>query len=78
MSEAKERLQETPHSAFVASCLAGYRIARSESEYGGVKQRWLTIESEKRKASDLEQLTEQVAKQHKFSNFIQHSTYSVD
>lgn len=65
LSEAKERLQETPHSAFVASCLAGYRIARSESEYGGVKQRWLTIESEKRKASDLEQLSEQVAKQHK-------------
>ncbi len=67
LSEAKERLQDTPEAAFVASCLSGYRIARAESHYGGVEQRWLIVESEKRKASDLEHLSQQVAKQHKMA-----------
>lgn len=62
LNEAKEHLQDTSDAAFVASRIAGYRIASVESEYGGMKQRWLGVESEKRKASDLQQLSEQVAK----------------
>lgn len=62
LNEAKEHLQDTSDAAFVASRIAGYRIASVESEYGGMKQRWLVVESEKRKASDLQQLSEQVAK----------------
>lgn len=67
LSAAKECLQDTPDAAFVASCLTGYRIARAQSRYGGVEQRWLIVESQKRKASDLEHLSQQVAKQHKMA-----------
>ncbi len=65
LSEVKERLQDTTDEAFVASQMAGYRIAPAQSQYAGVEQRWLVVESEARKASDLKHLGEQVAKQHK-------------
>ncbi|MBD2005254.1 MULTISPECIES: IS1634 family transposase [Cyanophyceae] len=62
LSQAKERLQGTPAEAFVASRMSGYRMARTQSQYAGVEQRWLVVESEARKASDLQHLGEQVAK----------------
>lgn len=40
-------------------------MARTQSQYGEVEQRWLVVKSEKRKASDLEHLNEQVAKRQK-------------
>ncbi len=36
--------------------IPGYRIASYCCDYGGVHQRWLIIESEKRRHSDLKQL----------------------
>lgn len=42
------------------SAIKGYKLAESSSEYGGVQQRWLLIESEQRRKSDLERLTQKI------------------
>lgn len=56
-------LENMSEAAFVASAMTGYRIAECCSDYGGVKQRWLIVESEVRKASDLKQLEKRLTKQ---------------
>jgi transposase len=47
-------------TAFNPSRLKGYRIAESRSDYGAVVQRWLIVESKKRRIRDLEQLDTQL------------------
>lgn len=47
---------------FEESTLDGYKIAECGSYYGGVKQRWLVVESEKRKRSDLQRLEKRLTK----------------
>jgi transposase len=47
--------------AFVNSAIAGYQIAECCSDYAGVKQRWLVVESEARKSADLKQLETRLA-----------------
>jgi transposase len=44
------------------SILQGYSWASFSSNYGDVSQRWLLIESEKRRQSDLKQLTKKIEK----------------
>ena len=62
VGEASELLDFIDESAFVPSEVEGYRIAQVCSQYGGVRQRWLVVESAQRKASDLQQLDKQLAK----------------
>ena len=52
---------------FVESEIPGYRIASCCCDYGGVHQRWLIIESEKRLKSDLKQLEKRLTKQLKIA-----------
>ncbi len=47
---------------FEDSEVPGYRIASCCSDYGGVRQRWLVIESESRRAQQLKQLEKQFQK----------------
>lgn len=47
---------------FAQSKIPGYRIASCCSDYGGVRQRWLIIESKKRLQSDLKQLEKRLTK----------------
>ncbi|MCG9890815.1 MAG: IS1634 family transposase [Thermosynechococcaceae cyanobacterium MS004] len=46
--------------ALTASVIKGYTFAESSSEYGGVSQRWILIESEQRRKSDLKQLAKKI------------------
>lgn len=46
--------------ALTPSAVKGYTSAESRSEYGGVSQRWLLIESEQRRKSDLKQLSQKL------------------
>ncbi len=46
--------------ALIPSVIKGYTFAESSSEYGGVSQRWILIESEQRRKSDLKQLTKKL------------------
>lgn len=57
IKEAKRLLTETPQKAFVESALLkGYRIAEAKSDYSGVSQRWLVVESEARRQAEKGQL----------------------
>ncbi|MGF1590367.1 MAG: hypothetical protein ACFCU7_14195 [Pleurocapsa sp.] len=49
-------------SIFQDSEIKGYRIAEVGNYYGNIKQRWLTVESEARRSSDLKQLEKRVGK----------------
>ena len=52
-----------PKEVFVESEILGYQIASCCCDYSGVRQRWLVIESEKRRNSDLKQLEKKLTKQ---------------
>ena len=39
-------LENIPKEAFLSSAVTGYRQSECCSNYGGVKQRWLIVESE--------------------------------
>ena len=42
------------------STVKGYKLTESSSEYGGVPQRWILIESEQRRKSDLKRLAQKI------------------
>jgi transposase len=54
---------DAPHD-FQTSDRTGYRMAETQSDYGGISQRWLVVESEVRRQSDLDHLTAQVETAH--------------
>lgn len=62
VGEAKRLVSQLRQEDFVKSSLEGYRIAQHLSDYGGVAQRWIVVESETRKQSDLRQLERRLAK----------------
>ena len=45
----QDLLSELDSEQFITTDLEGYRISSLESEYGGVKQRWIVVESEQKK-----------------------------
>jgi len=55
--------KEIAEEEWESSGIKGYKIATRESEYGGVKQRWLIIESEARKSASIKQIEKGVEKQ---------------
>ncbi len=55
-------VRETPDSEFIETALEGYKAVEKEINYGGIKQKWIIVESETRKASDLKQLSQKMAK----------------
>ncbi len=56
IAEAKRLVDELSTDEFVATQLAGYRIACRSSQYAGVEQIWVIVESEARKQADIKQL----------------------
>ncbi len=64
---AKVLAESMADEVFVESEILGYRIASCCCDYGGVHQRWLIVESEKRLESDLKQLEKRLAKQLKIA-----------
>lgn len=62
LTAAKMLLEEMPEVAFHESAMPGYRITLSCSEYGGVRQSWLVVESQARKEADLKQLEKRLIK----------------
>ena len=55
-------VRETPDSEFIKTDIEGYKAIEKESNYGGIKQKWIIVESEARKASDLKKLSQKIAK----------------
>lgn len=68
LNQAKECLQDTADEALEATQIAGYRVAALTRQFAGIEQRWLVVESEARKVSDLKHLAKQVTEQQKKAN----------
>ena len=61
-------VRETPSSDFTKTDREGYKAVEKESNYGGIKQKWIIIESETRKESDLKQLAKKILKDEEKAN----------
>jgi transposase len=59
---AKELVSTLLSTDFIKSSLTGYRYAVIKSNYVGVEQRWLVVESSERKESDLRKIEKRIAK----------------
>ena len=62
LTQANELIESIDESAFRPSQLEGCRLAEVCCLYGGVKQRWLVVESSQRQAVDLKQWKKRLAK----------------
>jgi transposase len=60
---AQDLVNEIPSKDLIKSSLEGYSWKEIVLEYGGIKQRWLLVESEKRKKSDITKLLEKIEKE---------------
>jgi transposase len=61
-------VRETPDSEFIKTDREGYKAVEKESNYAGIKQKWIIIESETRKESDLKQLEKKILKDEEKAN----------
>ena len=62
LAEAKRLVANINDSELVKSQINGYSYVVKESSYASVKQRWLIVQSEARKKSDLRQLEKRIQK----------------
>ena len=63
VKEAKNKIGEIEENEWEESQIKGYKMAERESEYGGIKQRWVVVESEVRKKARVKQIDKQIEKQ---------------
>ncbi len=66
-------VRETPDSEFIKTALEGYKAVEKESNYAGIKQKWIIIESTARKESDLKQLSQKIIKDEEKANLLRTS-----
>ena len=64
-TEAKKLVSKIPSSELTKSEIPQYSWSVQESNYSGIAQRWLIVESEKRKESDLKKLEKNINKEYK-------------
>nr|WP_238360949.1 IS1634 family transposase [Iningainema tapete] len=62
---AKDAISTLLSTDFISSSLTGYYYSVVRSNYGGVEQRWLVVESTERKESDLRKLEKRISKSKK-------------
>lgn len=62
LKQAQQLVSQLKPTDFTPSCLVGYTWSEHHSNYGGVAQRWLVVESDSRRESDLRKLTKNIAK----------------
>ena len=63
ISEAKEIVSSLSEEEFSPSELQGYSWQEIENNYGGIKQRWLVVESQTRKESDIIKLEQKISQE---------------
>jgi transposase len=63
LKAAQQLADALGEEVFSDSQIPGYRLASCCSDYAGLRQRWLVIESEKRRESDLKQLKKRLNQQ---------------
>ena len=63
IKEAKEIVSNLSEEEFTKSKLKGYSYQEIENNYAGIKQRWLVVESQPRKESDLKKIEQKINKE---------------
>lgn len=59
---AKSLISTIPESEFIDSTISGYKLASKTENYAGIEQRWLVMQSQERRESDLRKLTQKITK----------------
>ena len=59
---AKSLISTIPESELIDSAIPGYKLASKTENYAGIEQRWLVVQSQERRESDLRKLTHKVIK----------------
>lgn len=59
---AKSLISTIPESEFIDSKIPGYKLASKTENYAGIEQRWLVVQSQERRESDLRKLTQKITK----------------
>ena len=59
---AKSLILTIPESEFIDSTIPGYKLASKIENYAGIEQRWLVVQSQERRESDLRKLTQKIIK----------------
>lgn len=59
---AKLLISTIPESELIDSTIPGYKLASKTENYAGIEQRWLVVQSQERRESDLRKLTQKVIK----------------
>ncbi len=68
LKQAQQLILQVPPSDLTKSEVKGYSWSAHKSQYGSIEQRWLLVESESRRKSDLERLDKQVKRAHQESS----------
>jgi transposase len=63
LNPAKKKVREVQPSEMGASTIEGYRYKEFSQTSGGIQQRWLLVESEQRRQSDLEKIQKNITKE---------------
>lgn len=63
LGKAKELVNNVLEKELTQSLIEGYSWKEEVITYGGIKQRWLLVESQKRKESDLKKLSQRIEKE---------------
>ena len=59
---AKSLISTIPESEFIDSTIPGYKLGSKTENYPGIEQRWLVVQSQERRESDLRKLTQKITK----------------
>lgn len=59
---AKSLISTIPESEFIDSTIPGYKLGSKTENYAGIEQRWLVVQSQERRESDLRKLTQKITK----------------
>lgn len=59
---AKSLISTIPESEFIDSKIPGYKLVSKTEKYAGIEQRWLVVQSQERRESDLRKLTQKITK----------------
>ena len=68
LKQAKELGTQLTSKDFVKSALSGYSVAERTSNYGGIAQPWLVVESEVRRQADIRRLETRLEKSEQEAN----------
>ncbi|BAZ83750.1 IS1634 family transposase [Sphaerospermopsis kisseleviana CS-549] len=58
----KSLISTIPESEFIDSTIPGYKLTSKTENYAGIEQRWLVVQSQERRESDLRKLTQKITK----------------